>query len=214
MNELKSDNMLRDNYQNKKTDDMDIANDYDHPLDDNVPLDVDEVEFIMIYHYLNPKNKFYLNRNKFIKSKFLLNLIDSDNSVLNNENGIEINFGESYSAFEFIMKYLEISELSETPIPEKPIKDDFYKNWGNDEKMLFECLYKNNSDLSKNEEQSDQIFKIIQLVNYLDIEILLHKLCAIVAYKLKSDIDVSGIFYDNYIKPSISGEEDADDYKE
>jgi len=154
-------------------------------------LDENETpQFINVAYGLTPEQvyKFELDEknNFFCECRYLTEIITLDNTVINREAPILVphtkndNFPDDKAyieAFEFIMTYMGKKER-EFPALEAPINDSKIRDWmkkSKDEDLFKPYTTRLNDDALK------QIQLIVIIANYLDMPVLINKLCSLIA---------------------------------
>jgi hypothetical protein len=144
-------------------------------------LDSDsEQDYVCLCHKSRPELTFKFLVENLEKSTFLKRMFEADQTVINNCNPVVITTGNMVE-FMFVIKYLDFyNELKiEADAPEMPLSREKTIN----EIFEFEyIIFKDLFDMDNVIERFILLKKIIHLVNFLDMEKLLHKMCAIVAY--------------------------------
>lgn len=151
-------------------------------IDSIMGLDDEEEkkEFVYIAHEKKPTMKFKFNLENVKKSNFITTILVNDTTVVNSENPILIKIG-GLPEFMFIIKYLDFYNnlIIEVEPPEIPlVRDKQISEIFEFEYIIFKDIF----DMEDNTERLLFLRKIIHLLNYLDMEKLSYKICAIVAY--------------------------------
>ena len=138
-------------------------------------LCADQDDVVYISHFSNASYIHELSIKNARKSGLLKAVLESDNTVQNNRDKPIIISHGTREAFEFVIEYLGAVEaaIPPKPLPKyKPIEEIFAA-----ELTLFRNLFDKEST-----ERLELLQELAMLANNLDMQILLEKVCAIIAY--------------------------------
>ncbi len=146
----------------------------------------EDCEYIYVCHASNPDNIFEIkvsvitdNSKGRYKSKLLYGILEHDKSIMNKKTPVVINYGD-YNSFLFIIQYIDFYNtiIKEYESPRAPLDPELsLQDILSDEYIVFKPLI-DMKDVSKHVIMRN----LIHMADYMYMETLQEKLCAIEAF--------------------------------
>lgn len=142
-------------------------------------LCADQDDVVYVSHFSDEANPHELSTKNATKSGLLRAVLESDNTVQNRRDKPIIIKHGTREAFDFVLQYFDFyKDRDEAPIPPKPLpKYKPIEEIFAAELPLFRTLFQ-----KETVERFELLQELAMLANNLDMQILLEKICAIIAY--------------------------------